>query len=315
MLSQRALEAFLAVMSTGSISAGASELAISQPAVSRHVRDLEAATGLRLFDRIGNRVSPTEAAHALADEVERAFVGLAEIETAAREIRRGRREHLRIAAMPVLSMTLLADVVADVQAAGNLPDLEILSASTQNVVRLVARRQAVLGFVAPLLEMPEIRLLAHERVPLRCIMRAGDPLAGKTLIDPEDLADRSIISYSSTTATGAALEQVYARMRQPPRIIVRARLSPVISALALRGVGIGIVDAFTARDHVIRGGVSRPIDIPETFGFSVITTRIGATHPAAEIFLERVRARVADFARDGCRTQNTGDARETLHAP
>jgi DNA-binding transcriptional LysR family regulator len=87
----------------------------------------------------------------------------------------------------------------------------------------------------------------------------------------------------------------------------------VIAALALRGVGIGIVDAFTASDHVLRGGVSRPIDIPETFGFSVITTRIGATHPAAEMVLEQVRARVASFALNGCAALDPG-AREPIHA-
>lgn len=298
MLSQRALEAFLMVMRSGSISSAAAELSVSQPAVSRHIRDLETATGLHLFDRIGNRVSPTEAAHALAGEVERAFVGLSEIEIAAREIRRGRRDRLRLAAMPALSMNLLPDVVADMKQAGSLPDLEILSSSTQSVARLVARRQAILGFVAPILETPEIRLLTHERVPLRCVMRRDDPLASRGLIRMQDLSDRDFIALSITTTTGATLEQIFARMDHPPQIVMRARLSPVVCALALRGVGIGIVDAFSARDHVAKGGVSLPLDITETFGFSVITARAGAPHPAAEAFLEHLRDRVAAY-RDG----------------
>ena len=64
MLSQRALEAFQAVMTTGSVSAAAGVLAVSQPAVSRLLRDLETRTGLVLFTRLGNRVIPTDAARA-----------------------------------------------------------------------------------------------------------------------------------------------------------------------------------------------------------------------------------------------------------
>ena len=70
MLSQRALEAFHA----------ASTLSVSQPAVSRHLRDLESRTGLVLFTRMGNRIVPADAARALLLEVERSFVGLSAIE-------------------------------------------------------------------------------------------------------------------------------------------------------------------------------------------------------------------------------------------
>lgn len=298
MLSQRALEAFIAVMRAGSVSGAAARLSISQPAASRLIRDLEAQTGLLLFDRVGNRVSPTEAAHALASEVERAFVGLSEIEVAAREIGRGRRERLRIAGMPVLSMTLIPDVAADLEARGDLGeiDLEILSFSTQSVIHMVASRQVVLGFVAPVMETAEIRLLAHERVPIRCIMRPNDPLAACARIGLEDLSDRAVIGYSSTTTSGAMLDQLFAAMPAPPRIVARARLSSVVSALSLRGLGVGLVDAFTAVEHEARGGISRPVDIVETFGFSVITSRLGAPHPAAELFLDGMAARMPRYA-------------------
>jgi len=298
MLSQRGLEAFLAVMTTGSVSAAASELAVSQPAVSRLVRDLEAATGLRLFDRVGNRVTPTDAARALAAEVERAFVGLSEIEAAVREIRRGRRDRLLIAAMPALSTTILADVVADLARDGERPEIEITSARTQSVVRLVARRQALLGFVAPVGETAEIRVLASERVPLRCIMRADHQLAERARITLTDLAERDLIAYSSTTMTGAALDRAFARLEKPPRIVARATLSPVIASLTLRGLGIGIVDAFTACDHAARGGVVRPIEMAESFGFSVIAARVGRLPPIADAFLARLGERVALDAGD-----------------
>lgn len=294
MLSQRALEVFQAVMRSGSMTGAAAELSISQPAISRHIRELEAATGLCLFDRAGSRLSPTDAAQALAEEVDRAFIGLSEIEGAAREIRAGRRTPLYIAAMPALSVGVVADLVVDLQAGGaGVPDVEVISASTRTVAHMVARRQAALGLVAPIPDSPEIRLLMHARVPLCCVMQPGDPLADCARVAMADLSDRSVIALSITTATGRTLEQVFARMASPPRVALRARLAPVVSALALRGLGVGIVDAFSGAEHVARGGVSRPLDIPETFGFSVVTARLGTPHPLTGTLLSHLRRRLA----------------------
>lgn len=58
------LKVFLAVAEAGSISAGAERLHISQPAVTREIRDLEASLDLRLFDRQPRGVQLTEGAGA-----------------------------------------------------------------------------------------------------------------------------------------------------------------------------------------------------------------------------------------------------------
>ena len=54
------LKVFRAVAEAGGISAGAARLHISQPAVTREIRDLEASLGLALFDRHPRGVTPTE---------------------------------------------------------------------------------------------------------------------------------------------------------------------------------------------------------------------------------------------------------------
>ena len=111
-LSQRSLEAFRAVMRTGTVSAAAEELAISQPAVSRLIRDLEDRLDLSLFGRRGGRVVATREAHELWTEVERSFIGLGAIERAAAQIRQGYRATLTIAAAPAIAQSALPAVIA-----------------------------------------------------------------------------------------------------------------------------------------------------------------------------------------------------------
>jgi DNA-binding transcriptional LysR family regulator len=64
-LKLRDLHVFLTVVQRGSMANAAAELAISQPAVSKAIADMEHTLGLRLLDRSRNGVQPTAYGHAL----------------------------------------------------------------------------------------------------------------------------------------------------------------------------------------------------------------------------------------------------------
>jgi len=66
-----------AVVRTGSVTAAATEEYVSQPSVSKQMRQLERELGIPLFHRAGRRIEPTAAALALAEMAERIFDDLA----------------------------------------------------------------------------------------------------------------------------------------------------------------------------------------------------------------------------------------------
>src|SRR2546429_4375845 len=102
-INSRQVEAFRAMMLTGSVTDAAKLMAVTQPAVSRLLRDFQALLKTELFERRGSGLVPTAAATALYIEIERSFVGLERITPAAQEIRSRRTGTLRIAALPALS--------------------------------------------------------------------------------------------------------------------------------------------------------------------------------------------------------------------
>ncbi|MFP3787125.1 transcriptional regulator, partial [Burkholderia sp. SIMBA_024] len=81
-------------------------------AVSRLIRDFEIDTKLKLFNRRGNQLIPTQAAMTLLQEVERAYVGLNRIRSFADEISRQNAGMLRIAAMPALANGIMPRFLA-----------------------------------------------------------------------------------------------------------------------------------------------------------------------------------------------------------
>ena len=61
------LAAFHAVAEAGSVTSGAEQLMVSQPAVSKQIKELERATGTKLFDRWAKGVRLTDSGRVLAD--------------------------------------------------------------------------------------------------------------------------------------------------------------------------------------------------------------------------------------------------------
>jgi DNA-binding transcriptional LysR family regulator len=91
-LTLQQLQYFLAAYRHGSFSAAAEELHLAQPSLSEQVRRLEAELGVRLFQRVGRGLTPTEAGHALRPHAERtldAAEGARESVVAVRELRGG----------------------------------------------------------------------------------------------------------------------------------------------------------------------------------------------------------------------------------
>ena len=101
-MSLRHIEAFRAVMVSGSMTEAARRMHTSQPQVSRLIGQLEKIAQFALFSRKGSRLTPTLDGTRFYKEVEKTFVGLAGLESAAAGIRvfsAGLTQYTRMRAM------------------------------------------------------------------------------------------------------------------------------------------------------------------------------------------------------------------------
>src|SRR5687768_14591784 len=105
------LAAFRAVADAGSVGRGAEKLLVSQPAVSKHIRQLERTLGVALFDRTPKGVRATAAGELLADYARRIFALADEAEQAVADLRGLRSGRLAIAASPTLATYFLPELL------------------------------------------------------------------------------------------------------------------------------------------------------------------------------------------------------------
>jgi len=112
-----------AVVETGSIRATASALGYTPSAVSQQLTALQRETGLRLFDRVGRGIEPTQAARTLAAEAEPLFEALSRVDRVVGDLRTGRVGRLAIGYFGSAGSAWLPTIVAGVHA--DFPDLRL----------------------------------------------------------------------------------------------------------------------------------------------------------------------------------------------
>lgn len=282
-LNLRQVEAFRAVFQTGSMTAAGSLMSITQPAVSRLIRDLEAEIGLPLFERIGGRVVATPDAVALFREVERSFHGLDRVARAAADLRRRRQGELRIAASLAPSFFGLPPVIRAFHEAWPGVALSMKTGTSPEVLDLVAMQQCDVGFAVVPAEAPGVVTRALPVHDALCVLPEGHALSAKDVIAPKDLDGLPLLVLSDYSPVQQQFLAAMAAAGVAVNAVFESTFSAALCPLIADGVGVGVLDPLTARANAGRGVVLRP------FAPSV-RYELRAIYPAARPLGEREAA-------------------------
>jgi len=303
MLNPRQLEAFRAVMLSGGVTAAAELIGVSQPAVSRLIHDLQRALGLRLFERHGARLLPTGEAHSLYREVERSFVGLDRVQQAATELRQRRAGILRIAALPALANGFLPRFMGRFLATRPKLDLALFGLPSRAVLDLVMSGQCDFGFVEMTIEHPGVEVEVMPPVRAVAVLPETHRLARKIELRPEDFAGEPFISLWPSTVLRFRIDATFADAGVTRQMRVETQLTMIACALVSSGVGLSIVDPFTALEYEGRGLVIRPLAARIDVEYGLIRSTQLALSGLARELIDEFRTALAEFAESQKRVQ------------
>jgi DNA-binding transcriptional LysR family regulator len=268
MLNSRQIEAFRWVIIMGGVSSAAQTMNITQPAVTRLLQDFQHAVGLKLFTKRGTRLVPTNDALSLYREVERQFVGLERIESAAKRLREG-QSGLEVAMYGSVSL---------------------------QVVDWVASGFCDVGFAEGPLDFPNIDV--EFLAPVRCVavLPEGHRLTDKPVLEPEDFSDERFVSLEPTAQMRFRIDATFATARVKRQMYVETPLSMIACGLVAAGAGVTITNPFTAFEYIGHGVVVRPFR-PEIFYDVAVVWAAGRIRSTLALdVVEEVRAAVRDQA-------------------
>jgi DNA-binding transcriptional LysR family regulator len=119
----------------------AEEASITQPALSKWLRELENALGLPLFERTSRRVAPTVYGEAMLECVARILTDLRTVEPAFDALRRGTSLPLKIGMLPYISMRVLPGVIEHLSRLAPTLQINLMENTLDNLLPLMQRRE------------------------------------------------------------------------------------------------------------------------------------------------------------------------------
>ncbi|TGN65773.1 LysR family transcriptional regulator [Nocardioides eburneiflavus] len=228
---------FVATAETGSVSGAAARVHVTQPALSRQLRQLESDLGVDLFDRGAGRLTVNRTGRALLPAARRLLDAADALQASAHFHGSGRVERLTIAA-PAVTLTDVVspfvatmspdDPVVDVRGADGLAPAEMLRAGADLAIGTQLAPAPYAG--------DELAIL-----PVWAYVRPDDEWAGREHVTLEELMTRPLIGLPSTFTAREALDAAAVAHGTSYAAFVEAANGTIAQALAASGRGVAVV--------------------------------------------------------------------------
>ena len=265
----RLLRIFVAVLRCGSVTRAAEELHTTQPSVSKALGRLEGAMGFKLFERRGRGLHPTARAQILQESAMRVERELEAVRRQVSEIRRDREVGFSVASIPAFATTLLPRAIVELRRSRPKATLKVETWRRERILAELDAGRVDIGLIhSSSLHVPAgFRIVAD--APLKCILPTRHPLAAASVITAKDLRNEKLVTYHNTVDFADALWRIIDELNPPPEIVVEATQSALIRDLVRHGVGIALLDGFTAADSTLKDMTARPFRPTQHFHLAV----------------------------------------------
>ena len=244
----RQIEVFHAIYTTGSISAAARKLHVTQPAVSKVLHHTQAQLGMTLFELVRGRLVATEQAHALYREVGEIHERLAALDKAVGNLRQLAGGLLRVACVPSLGQHVLPAAVTALRRQHPQLSVDVQTVHHDEVLRRLLERDCELALVYAPASQPRLRIQPLVQAELMVLAQTGEFAAGQP-VQLAQLQGRPMVGLTSSGPLGDLFDAAIDRAGVALGTAVTSQTYAIGAALTAHGAGPCVVDEFTARGH------------------------------------------------------------------
>lgn len=246
------LQAFVAVADHSSFSEAAEALFLTQPAVSKRVAQLETELGVRLFDRIGRRVSLTANGNALLPRARRLLNDARELKGLMRDLSGAIRGRLVMGTSHHIGLHRLPGPLKHFTERFSEVELDIRFMDSEAACRAVESGDLELAIVTlPPEQPPNLQLEAIWDDPLTVMVGPDHALAARAKVRLAELADHPAVLPGDATYTRAILEQVLREAGMRLQVAMATNYLETLHMLVATGLGWSLLPA-TLLDDAVR---------------------------------------------------------------
>ncbi|WP_024577371.1 MULTISPECIES: LysR substrate-binding domain-containing protein [unclassified Afipia] len=248
------LRLFTAVAQSGSFSKAAEILRLSQPSISKGVRDFELQLGCRLLDRSPRGVTPTREGRALMRHAETLFAAERSAEEELRALRGLDSGLLRIGASTTIATYLIPDVLGAFHAAHPGIDLHLVSANTRDIAELMIEHKIEIALVEGPVDDDTLASEPWQIDVMELIVSPDHPFASiESPIDPKLINDEILVIREPGSGSREVVTQALAAHGIEPARTLEIGSTEAIKNTVAATLGVSIVSRSATRDQIALG--------------------------------------------------------------
>ena len=286
------LRSFVAVAAAGSVSGAAKVVYISQPALSKAVRELELQVGLPLLERGARGVKLTEAGETLYEHGRAIFSLEREAEEALMAHKNLGAVTLRIGASTTIATYFLPQLVNGFRQLHPSLKVRLVRKNTNQIEALLSAYELDVALVEGPPHDPRLDSRVWQEEELVVVAAPNHPLATKANITPEDLRTAEWIVREPGSGTREVVESALGQWGLPPADALEIGSAEAIKHTVAAGLGIAVVSREAAADQLTVGKL-RIIHVPGLEmhrPFWLLRVRNRPISPAARAFEQFITA-------------------------
>lgn len=240
----RHLQNFLAVAEEQHFGRAAVRLGIAQPPLSQQIQRLEAALGVKLFDRTRRRVALTAAGRALAARAPSVLEAAASIRDDVREAARGRAGILRVGVAASAALGIVPEMIARFRA--RHPDVVVRLDDRAAVSHADRLRQRLIDVALMRSPVPGMRATVVREDRLLLVVPSTHRLAQRRTVRLAELDDEPFVLFPRETAPEFhdQVQGVFARAGFVAKVVAQATEWATVASMVAAGMGITIAPSW-----------------------------------------------------------------------
>lgn len=289
----RVLRYFLAVAREGNITGAANFLHLTQPTLSRQIRDLEEELGQQLLIRKSHRVVLTPEGMLLRKRAEEIISMVDKTEAEFSSMENTVSGDIYIGSGETQSIRQIADIIKKLQESYPGIHYHLFSGNASDVTERLDKGLLDFGI---LIQPADISKYDFMNLPAKdtwgVVMRKDSPLAGKTFIEKKDLLDVPLIcsiQAISPQPAGNEFTDWFGQDFDKLNIVTTFNLFYNAAIMAEAGIGYAVTIDKLANTAVNSNLCFRPLKPGLESGLNIIWKKYQVFSPAAELFLNKLR--------------------------
>jgi DNA-binding transcriptional LysR family regulator len=298
-LTLRQIEVVRAIMVTGTVAGAAKLLNVSAPGISRLMKYTEDMLGVRLFNRRHGRYVPTPEARSIFDLLDNIYRKVEDLQFAIDRLGKGEGRELSFASVPSIANVMVPRTVEQVRRRFPELGIDINIVKLEEVIDYLLLARGEVVAVSERFDHSIIDFAPLATGRLLCIVPVGSALAERTSIRPAEIVEHMLIGIGPSDPHGHLITEIFRREGLEYHANIKARFGTTAGTLVAAGLGLAIVDEFTAAYDKLPGVKCLEIEAETAFDTYAAYRNDVTLSVYAEAFIELLRAEMAAVVKGG----------------